>query len=178
MNEIEVKILGVNPKEIKKKLKKLGARTVFENRLIHARCYDFPDKSVRKSGDHIRLRKVGKKVEITFKHLKARRKYKNNEEVDVPVDDFNAMHKFFLRMGLVKYADYRKKRSRYTIGKYQYEIDKYPGIPHFVEVEVKSNDVKKAVKELEKAVKLLGYTMADTKPWNAFEMHEHYKKKI
>ncbi len=178
MNEIEVKILGVNPKEIKKKLKKLGAKTVFENRTVHAMCYDFPDRSVRKAGNHIRLRKVGKKVEITFKTLKSKKKYKNNYEVDVPVDNFESAHRFFSKLGLKKYADYRKKRSRYRIGKYQYEIDKYPGIPHFVEVEVKSDNVQKAVKELEKAVKLLGYTMADTKPWNTFEVHKYYKKKI
>lgn len=178
MHEVEVKILDINPAEVRKKLKKAGARKVFENTTIHARCYDFPDSRIRKAGDHVRLRKVGKEAEITFKDLKSRKKYKDNVETDVPVGDFGAMHRFFRKLGLKMYADYKKKRSRYRLGKWQYDIDKYPKIPTFVEIEVKSESAVKARKEVEKAVKLLGYTMKDTNPWNGFEVHRHYNVKL
>ena len=180
MNEIEIKILGIDPAEIKKKLKKAGAKTVFENTLVNARCYDFPNKKIRKAKNHVRLRKIGNKVELTYKELKSKAKYKINEETDIVINikDFKLMQKFLEKLGMKAYADYRKKRSRYRLGKWQYEIDKYPGIPHYVEVEVKSCNIAKGKKELEKAVKLIGFTMKDAKPWNGFEVHKYYKKKI
>jgi adenylate cyclase class 2 len=178
MNEIEVKILDINPVEIRKKLRKAGARKVFEG-VIEARFYDFPDNRIKKAGNHIRLRKFGKeKVEVTFKKLKSKKKYKHNEEIDIIVNSFEAAHKFLNFLGLSKSKGYRKKRERYKLKDFQFEIDKYPKIPHFVEVEAKSNDANKARKMLEKAVNLLGYRMKDTKPWNGFEVHKHYKKTI
>jgi adenylate cyclase class IV len=80
-------------------------------------------------------------------------------------------------LGMTKVKGYTKTRERFKLKSYQYEIDKYPHIPHFVEIEVKS-DSKNAKALLEKAVKVLGYTIKDTKPWNGFEVHKHYKKKI
>ncbi len=178
MHEIEVKILDINPAEIRRKLKKAGAKKVFEGK-IDARFYDFPDSRVRKAGNHVRLRKFGKKkTELTFKHIKSRKKYKHNEEIDIVVPDFEAAHRFLTLLGLTNVKGYRKKRERYKLKNFQYEIDKYPKIPHFVEIEAKSDNPKKAKKLLQKAVKLLGYTMADTKPWNGFEVHQYYKKKI
>jgi len=176
MNEIEVKILDINPAEIRKKLRKAGARKVFEGK-IEARFYDFPDNRVKKAGNHVRLRKFGKKkVELTFKKLRSRKKYKHNEEIDIEVNDFNETDKSLSLLGMRCCGDYTKTRERYKLGSFQYEIDKYPKIPHFVEIEVKSDNANKAKKLLEKAVKLLGYKMKDTKPWNGFEVHKHYKK--
>jgi adenylate cyclase class 2 len=177
MHEIEVKILDIIPAEIRKRLKKAGARKIFKAK-IDARFYDFPDNRIKKAGNHVRLRKIGKKVEITFKKLKSRKKYKHNEETDIEVNDFNAADKFLKMLGMTKAKGYTKTRERHKLGNFQFEIDKYPKIPYFVEIEAKSNDANKARKLLEKAVKLLGYKMKDTKPWNGFEVHKHYKKKI
>jgi len=178
MNEIEVKILDINPVKIRKTLKKAGAKKIFKVK-IDARFYDFPDGRIRKAGNHLRLRKVGSvKTEMTFKKLKSKKKYKHNEEVDIEVKDFNDTDKFLKMMGLTKVKSYTKTRERYKLKNFQYEIDKYPKIPAFVEIEAKSKDAKKAKALLEKAVKVLGYTMKDTKPWNGFEVHKHYNKKI
>ncbi len=174
MHEIEVKILDIIPSEIKKVLKKIGARKVFEG-AIEARFYDFPDGRIKKAGNHLRLRKFGKeKIELTFKRLVSRKKYKQNEETDIIVEDFNAMDSLLKSLGLTKVRDYKKKRTRYKAGNFQYEIDKYPKIPAFVEIEVKSSNASKAKKQLEKAVRLIGYSMKDTKPWDGFEVSRHY----
>lgn len=178
MNEIEVKVLDINPAELRKKLKKAGAKRLFKVK-IDARFYDFLDGRIKKAGNHVRLRKLGNvKTEFTFKKLISKKKYKHNEETDITVDDFNKAHKFLTSLGLTKVKGYTKTRERYKLKNFQYEIDKYPQIPHFVEVEAKSDDAKKAKKELEKALKVIGYTIKDSKPWNGFEVHKHYKKKI
>jgi len=178
MNEIEVKILDIDPVKIRNILKKAGAKKIFKEK-IDAKFYDFPDGRIQKAGNHLRLRKVGKvKTEITFKKLKSKKKFKHNEEVDINVDDFNKADTLLKMLGFTKTKEYTKTRERYKLKKFQYEIDKYPKIPHFVEIEVKSNNAKQAKALLEKAVKVIGYTIKDTKPWNGFEVHKHYKKKI
>jgi len=178
MNEIEVKILDIDPAKIRSILKKAGAKKIFKVK-IDAQFYDFPDNRIKKAGNHLRLRKVGDvKTEMTFKKLKSNKKYKHNEEVDIEVKDFNEADKFLKLFGLTKVKKYTKTRERYKLKNFQYEIDKYPQIPHFVEVEVKSNNAKQAKALLEKALKVIGYTIKDTKPWNGFEVHKHYKKKI
>jgi len=178
MNEIEVKILGIDPAEIRKRLKKAGAKKIFKAK-IDARFYDFPDGRIQKAGNHVRLRKVGSvKTEFTFKKLVSKKKYKHNKETDITINDFKKAHEFLTSIGLTKVKSYTKTRERYKLKNFQYEIDKYPKIPVFVEIEVKSNDAKKSKKELEKAVKVIGYKIEDTKPWNGFEVHKHYKKKI
>lgn len=178
MYEAEVKILDINPEEIKKKLKALGAETVFENRKLKANYYDFSDNRIKKAKNFLRLRNIGNETELTFKHFVTDNKFKINEETDIKVDDFNAMHNLLIMLGLKKYGDYSKKRSRYKLGEFQYEIDKYQGIPAFLEVEAKFSNLKKAKKELEKAVSILGFEMKDTKTWNAFQVHKHYSKKM
>jgi adenylate cyclase class 2 len=178
MNEIEVKILEINPAEIRKKLKQAGAKRVFGG-TIGARYYDFSDRRIRKAGNVLRLRKFGKKIELTFKNIKGKKKYKHADETDVIIEDFEAMHRFLTSIGLKHYAALRKKRERYQIKGLKFEIDKYPGIPYYVEVEAKTKkDTKKAKLLLEKGVRLIGYKMSDTKPWNAFEVHKYYHKKI
>lgn len=178
MNEIEVKILGIDPAEIRKRLLKSGAKKVFRAK-IDSIFYDFPDRRIKNAGNHVRLRKVGDvNTEITFKKLVSKKKYKHNREVDIAVDDFGKAHEFLTSIGLAKYNACTKTRERYRLGNFQYEIDKYPKIPDFVEIEVKSDNASKAKKELEKAVRMIGYSMKDTKPWNGFEVHRHYNKKL
>lgn len=177
MNEIEVKILDIDPAKIRKRLKKAGAKKIFKAK-IDARFYDFPDDRIQKAGNHVRLRKIGNiKTEFTFKKMISNKKYKHNKEIDIVVNDFKKAHEFLTSIGLTKVKSYTKTRERYKLKNFQYEIDKYPKIPHFVEIEVKSNNAKKSKKELEKAINVIGYKIGDTKPWNGFEVLKHYKKK-
>lgn len=178
MHEIEVKILEVDPSEIKKRLLKLGARKVFENAQIHAQLYDFPDRRIKKAGNLLRLRKIAGKIELTFKKKVSKRLAKDFEETDIDVNDFDAMHRMLSFMGLKCFSDHRKTRSRYRLGAFQYEIDKYQGIPYFVEIEIKSNNKKSALSQLKKAVAAIGYSMKDAKPWTGSDVHKHYHKKL
>ncbi len=177
MNEAEVKILDIDPKKIRAALKKAGARPVFENVNVHSMLFDFKDRRIRKSGCLVRLRKIGNKAELTFKKPVEKKDAKICDETDVEVGSFEDSLRLLEMLGLKCFAEHRKKRSRYRLGKWQYEIDKYEGIPAFVEIEAKSNHVKEAKVELEKAVRLLGYEMSEAKPWNGYEVHRHYKIK-
>jgi hypothetical protein len=52
MEEIEVKILEVNRKELEKKLIKLGAKKTFEGE-ISATFFDFKDRSIKIGRAHV-----------------------------------------------------------------------------------------------------------------------------
>ena len=66
MKEIEIKILDINPEKIRKKLLELGAEKVFDGE-VHVISFDLPDERLNKAGQHLRVRKVGKQVELCLK---------------------------------------------------------------------------------------------------------------
>ena len=66
MNEVEVKILNINRKEIEKKLVALGAKKVFDDK-VSALFFDSDEKEVRHNNKQLRLRTEGKKAVLTIK---------------------------------------------------------------------------------------------------------------
>ncbi|MBN2112365.1 class IV adenylate cyclase [Candidatus Woesearchaeota archaeon] len=174
MKEIEFKILEINPNEIRKKLKKAGAKKVFAGNIL-AQYYDCENLMVRSRGNLLRLRMFGKEPQLTIKKILGRKGYKVAEETDIVVGDFKRMHDALLALGFGCYGCLKKKRERWHLGGINFEIDKYPNIPYYVEIEAKTEKSSAdAKKKLQKAVRLLGYKMSDAKPMNAFEVHKHY----
>ena len=170
MREIEVKILEINVEEIRKKLLDLGAEKVFEGE-IQMTSYDFPDNRLEKKGEFIRLRKLGEKVELCHKGKKEDSHLKVREEIEITVNDFKDTVKILENIGLVKYYEGNKKRESYKLGKISFEIDFYPLIPPFLEIEAPSEE------EVEKYVEKLGYTMKQTTNLSGYRLEKDYNEK-
>jgi adenylate cyclase, class 2 len=171
MDEVEVKILDIDKKKIIAKLKKLGAKKVFEGR-INAIIFDTKDDKIWKSGNLLRVRKVGKKAEVVLKEKVEKTDIKHYIEHEITIDNFETALNIFEKLGYMQKDRLEKNRISYSLGKLHFDIDSYPGIPTFMEVEAHSR------KELEKGVKLLGYQMKDTKAWSAWDVAKHYKKDL
>src|SRR5438128_1943145 len=99
MNEIEGKILEIDVADIEKKLLALGAEKVFDGKLV-ATIFDFPDKRFSQQEIIVRLRKEGDKTKLTYKKLLNTEKAKVSEEIEVGVEDYSAMEKILLAIGL------------------------------------------------------------------------------
>lgn len=156
MKEIEVKILEINPEEIKKKLLDLGAKRIGENKFA-ATIFDFEDGRIRKRGELLRLRKIGDKVELTYKSKEYKESdFKTAEEFETTVTDFNDMLKIFEKLGLKQTMYYEKIRESFKLNNAKIEIDTYPKIPTFIEIEAPTEE------EVEKTVKILGFDMKNT----------------
>lgn len=170
MKEIEVKILEVNPRLMKRKLKELGAKRVFSGNML-AIYYDTKRKTIAKNAQVLRLRSKKNKVELTFKTSEASKSNaKVCEETECHVDDFKAMDKILRSLGFKAARVVRKHRLSFKLDKLSFEIDTYPGVPPLLEIEAST------ITDLRKAVKMLGFKMSETVSWNSFQVLEHYRK--
>ena len=170
MREVEIKILEVNVSSLVAKLKKLGAKKVFEGEMI-GYAYDFPDGRLKKNGSFLRLRSKGDHFELTFKKSIQSKKAKIAEEYQVSLKEGKAAQKIVQSLGLKQIRKGTKKRISYSLGKINFDIDKYDENPALFEIEAPD------VKTLHHWVKKIGFSLTDMKLWNGKQVFKYYGKK-
>ena len=169
MKEIEVKILEINVEEVERKLKKMGAEKVFEGEVISI-YFDFSDKSLEKEGKILRLRQKGNKVILTYKELISQDEAKIMDEYELEVDDFSSMKKIFEGIGLSPLYEFKKKRITYELNQIHFEIDEYPGVPAFLEVEAPD------LCTIDEIVSELGFSKEKVNSYSIKDVLEYYDK--
>lgn len=174
MQEIEVKILEINKPSLLTKLSDLGAEKHFEGEL-YAIFWDTKDSHFREKKQALRLRKEGTEVVLTFKSPISLEAAKIMEELEVKVSDFETMCKILMALGYQNIKSTRKIREEYVLQDTKIVFDQYLDdleyIPLFIEIESPN------LESLYKVVYLLGYTEADCKNWNTYEIANYYKHK-
>lgn len=163
MDEIEVKILEVDGDSIRRKLEVLGAKKKFEGTIV-AHFYRRGT-----NGKKIRLRQMGDTCYVTAKQRIGTDRMLHNEEHEVETSDFESMAKILEIAGLTKYGESIKTRVSYVLDGITFDLDTYPGIPEYAEVEAQTRE------EVERWVKLLGFTMDDTDCITESKLREMYK---
>lgn len=151
MHEIETKILEVDAGEIRKKLEKLGAEKV-QDVMLRVDWFSLPQ--FLETGHHwyLRLRSYSSgKNEITWKgkpeFTDAVRKV---EEINVLVDDYEKTKRLFESLGLTCYAHQDKKRASWKLAGVQFDMDTYPGVPTYLEIEAGSEkEIVDMIKKLD-----------------------------
>ncbi len=169
MKEIEVKILDINVGEVRKKLQNLKAEKIFDGE-IKMVCFDYPTEDLKKEGKTLRVRKVGEQVELCFKGKKENSKLKVREEIETTTESFEDTVTIFDKLGFKRFYEGTKKRESYKLKNARFEIDTFPDIPTFVEIEAQTE------KEVQEAVESLGYTMEQTTNKSAREIKKQYGK--
>ena len=170
MQEIEVKILEVDKEEVIRKLKDFGAKEIFEGEII-AIYFDFEGQKLTKGGKLLRLRKMGEKVELTFKQMISREKAKIMEEYEVKLTEFDVIKKILNELGLKEFRKVIKHRVSYTLNNIHFELDTFPDIPAFLEIEAPS------IEKIREFTHKLGFSIEDTRPWSIWDVLEYYGKK-
>ncbi len=133
MNEIEVKILDIDGAKIRRILEVMGAKKKFSGTIV-AHFFHGPN------GKKIRLRKMGDTCYITGKERLKTKGMMHNQEHEVEVSDFATMANILGVAGLEKYGESIKTRESYTFDDITFDIDEYPGIPEYVEVEAQTHE--------------------------------------
>jgi adenylate cyclase class 2 len=151
--EVEAKWLNIELDDIRRKLNGLEAKLVHPERLMVRQTYDFMDMRLNKIGGWVRVRDEGDKVTLSFKQLKDRSLY-GTKEVTVVVNNFAAADSFLIAIGLESKSYQETKRESWQLGSAQIELDTWPWIPSFVEIEAASE------KELKNAADKLGFDLA------------------
>ncbi len=165
MEEIEVKILEVDRDKIISRLNECGAQKIFEGTL-HSIYLE------TSKGKVLRLRRKGDKTILTLKVKKEDAEFKVNTEYEIEVDNFEETRRIFRHLGYTEKREDNKKRISYVLKNSVVEIDEFPGIPPFLEIESESKE------EIKKIVALLGFSFSQTTPWSGKEVVEYYHKKV
>lgn len=143
--EYEVRVLEIDEKKIKKKLKDLGSvlvEDVFQKRYV----YDFNPKIESK---WIRLRTNGTKTTLTIKNVESS-SIDGTKELEIEVDDFDRANEILGELGYKPRGIQENKRIKYDLNGVEVDIDSWPKIPTYLEIEGRSE------KEVFDTLKLLG----------------------
>lgn len=171
MEEIEVKFLNIDPVSMEKKLLEIGAKKVFE-KLYKRRIFDYPDLRFDKMGAWIRLRDEGDKITLTFKQRIGVKTHdgKTNDismdETQIEVDDFERTAEFLTKIGLKEKFLEENKRIRYQLGDIELDIDFWPQLEPYLEIEASSWE------EIDRIIKLLELNPEDKKIFSTYQVYQ------
>ncbi len=151
LHEIETKILEVGKAELSRVLDTLGAKKIAEARL---KVSWFRTKNSNEGDDkwYLRVRTYSnEKSEVTWKGesdvLGASRKHK---EISFETAEPDKMMDLFAELGLEKYAYQEKDRISWIYKDWRFDLDQYPGMPSYLEIEGSSeNHIQEAIEILD-----------------------------
>ncbi|MDD3341748.1 MAG: class IV adenylate cyclase [Bacilli bacterium] len=144
--EYEVRVLDIEIEEMRKKLEALGAKKIgshFQKRYVY-------DMSNEEKGKFMRLRTNGDKTTLTVKHRYDDAKIGGVTELETEVGDFARMHQILEDIGYKETNYQENKRETYHLEEVEIDIDTWPLIPTYMEIEGKSEEV------VQKYIEILG----------------------
>jgi adenylate cyclase class 2 len=146
--EIEAKWLDIDLAVMRQKLQAVGANLVISERLMTRTIFDYPDMRLEKIGGWVRVRDEGNKVTLSYKQLNDRT-LKGTKEVSVEVASFELTCQFLKAIGLTSNSFQETKRESWKIGSVEIELDTWPWIPSFVEIEASNEaELKSSARKL------------------------------
>lgn len=150
-HEHEIKVLDVNIDDLTKKLEEIGAKKVYDDvRTIIA--LDTENKYFLNEKDKlIRVTDEGS-IKVTM-HVN-----QSNPEIKAGIKFKTSRLKetmdFFHEMGLNPISKVKAPRISYELGKIDFDIDKFPAIPPFLEIDIEN--IEEEGHTVESLLKILG----------------------
>ena len=134
--EIEAKFINQYHDVIRTRLKAAGAVCVQPERLMIRANYDYPDDSLaNNSRGWVRIRDEGDKVTLSYKQSDDKTLH-GTQEINIQIDSFDKAHAFLQAIGMTKRkALQQTKRESWELDGVQIELDTWPWLQPFVELE-------------------------------------------
>lgn len=153
--EIEVRFLEINTTALIEKLYQLGADDLGEDFLEEIIFYDkeLTWQYIRKKMVRIRKTKTG--IFLTYKFKEDETSGMEVEEIEFQISDIEKGTAFLEALGLIAYRRQEKKRHKFLFKEIIVDIDTWPRVPTYVELEGPSE------KHIREAAKLLGFDWAN-----------------
>jgi adenylate cyclase class 2 len=131
--ENEIKILNVDPKAVSKRLEALGAQKVYEdNRVITH--FDTPDGALAGEGKQVKVTQEGTVKLTVTSGVNTTTPTEEKKRIE---GDINAIPEL---AGLQPISKVTAPRISYELGKIDFDIDTFPGIPPFLEIDTTDVD--------------------------------------
>lgn len=135
MTEYELRVLEINKEEMMKKLEKLGAKKIgefFQKRYVY-------DLSPIQKGKWIRLRTNGNETTLTYKNI-INNLIDGTKEIEIVVDNFEKTNTFLENIGFIHRNYQENNRISYLLDGVRIDIDSWPMIPSYMEIEGESEE--------------------------------------
>lgn len=147
--EYEATFENVDKDEMRKRLKKAGAKLVRPEFAKRRFVFDLP-KERKNSKAWLRILDNGKKITQTLKIVE-NGKIDNQNELEIEIDDFDKTARLFEMIGCEKKSYQENKRELWILDGVEITIDSWPFLEPFTEIEGKSE------KEVRKVSEKLGF---------------------
>lgn len=145
--EIECRFLDIDKQSLIKKLIKHGAKDCGETTLDETIIYDSEFKW-RDERRFIRLRKVNNETKLTYKNHSIHT-VDGTYEIELEIDDHDKAELFLEKIGFIAFRKQQKRRHTFQLDGVTFDIDTWPRIPSYVELEGESEiDLKKVAKKV------------------------------
>ena len=141
--EIEERVLDINLEEVIKRLEVLNATKVGE---WHQRRYVY-DFDPKRENEWIRLRTTGEETTLTYKNIE-KDSIDGTKELEIEVSDFEETNQLLNVLGYTAKGYQENKRIRYSLNGVEIDIDSWPLIPSYMEIEASSVEEVKKIEEL------------------------------
>lgn len=154
MNEFETKVLDIDPQEIIKKLRELGAKEIPE---VLLRRYVFDMES--EDAEWLRLRTNGIKTTLAYKHkIPGNVAIGKTVEIETQVNDFDKTAEILKKIPFKRILYQENKSHIFHLGDIEFSIDTWPKLGTYLEVE---SDSLEKVQEGLKLLSLDGKDIGD-----------------
>ena len=137
--ECEVRVLDIDVSEIVDKLNEIGAKKIGE---YDQKRYVY-NVVPGQYGKFIRLRTNGEKTTLTYKE-KLYTSMSSTKELEMEIEDFSKAHMFLKTVGFNEDKYIENKRIIFVDGDVEFDIDCYPMIPPYIEIEAPNEDIVNA----------------------------------
>ncbi|MES2223416.1 MAG: CYTH domain-containing protein [Patescibacteria group bacterium] len=151
--EIEVRFLEIDKEDLIAKIKALDGEDLGEKKLEETIFYDKERKWAERHR-LVRIRDNGKKIKLSYKEHMSH-SIDGSEEVEFEITDKIAGTKFLEKIDLKAFRFQEKLRHTLSLGDITFDIDTWPRVPTYVEIEGPDE------KSLKEVVLKLGLDWAD-----------------
>lgn len=161
--EYEIRVLEIDHDNIVKQLEKLGATKVFEamqERIV----YDFEPVNPH---SWIRLRTNGIKTTLTIKEVN-KKTIDGTKETEIEVSSFKIANELMNKLGYKARTYQQNYRVQYILGGVEIDLDRWPLIPEYMEIEGSSID------EVNKVLEMLDIDKTKVTELDVTSIYEHY----
>jgi adenylate cyclase class 2 len=163
MEEVEIKILEINPTKIRNLVLKNGGKKV---KKVFQKNAFYENPITKKKGIAVRIRQENQNFWLTIKSpMQIQNGHKVRKEYEIKIESFEFADQMISLLGLKQIGVGECKREYFKLKNCMVEIIEMPKIPTFLEIEGSEQNILKVAK-------ILGYSEKDYVAENVLDIYK------
>ncbi len=146
LTEFEATFIDYEKQDLRDRLKKAGAKLIQPERLMRRANFNPPKTGDIETACWLRVRDEGNKITMSIKEV-AGIKINDQKENCLEINDFEQGVEFLKNLNCKQKSYQETKRESWELNGTELEIDTWPGLESFLEIEGQSEDEVKKVAE-------------------------------